>query len=108
MTPQDVVIWGGAITGLLMGLARVIAFTLEQLGMRPADRRADRLRRLEEAEEKVRALESEVAICEQKIEALEVEVREERVKVDMLESILRRQGYTESKEGWQPPGGRRR
>ena len=109
MTPTELAAWLGGISAGLMGLMKVIAFTMEQLGLRPSDRRAERISRLAEAEAEIERLKKEIADHRKRIEDLEDELRQERRNVDFLERMLTRQGYRKGPNGWQDennkPGG---
>ncbi len=105
MTPTEFVAWVGGLTGLLMGLAKVFAYLLESLGLRPSDRRADRVHQLQELEAKVARLKQELTECEARVDELERELRAERRSVDLLERMLTRRGWTKGANGWEPEEG---
>lgn len=86
MTPTEFAAWTGGITAGLMGLTKVVASLMEQLGLRPVDRRQER-------EDVIRRLKADALECEKLMDDKERQLREANNRVAYLEGILTRAGW---------------
>lgn len=94
MTPTEFAAWVGGVTAALYGTAKAAAYFMEVMGLRPADRRADRMNRLEECEREVDRL-------KERVHDLEADLEKEQSRADYLERILRRGGFIKTEKGYE-------